>query len=152
MTIVQKVNGTSARLSAERMAMPVMIPGRASGSTRKTEMPSRPKKWNRPTAAAAIEPSTNATSVATSATRTDRRMASHSSRGVEGLAEPVGGETGGREAERALLGREGVEDHDEQREVQEQHHPHHDALEAPARLPALAHSDSKAPKRRATTR
>ena len=61
------------------MAMPVMIPGRASGSTRKTEMPSRPKKWNRPTAAAAIEPSTSATSVATSATWIDRRMASHSS-------------------------------------------------------------------------
>ena len=77
------------------MAMPVMIPGRASGRTRKTEMPSRPKKWNRPTAAAAIEPSTSATSVATSATWTDRRMRLPQLRGVQGLAEPLGGERRG---------------------------------------------------------
>ena len=79
MTIVHNEKGTSPRLSAERMAMPVMIPGRARGRTRNTEMPSRPKKWNRPTAAAAIEPKTMATSVATSATSTERRIAAHRS-------------------------------------------------------------------------
>jgi hypothetical protein len=77
--MVQNENGTSAMLMADRMAMPVMIPGSARGSTRKTEMLSLPKKRNRPTAAAAIDPKTIAASEATSATTIDRRIASQSS-------------------------------------------------------------------------
>ena len=43
--------------------MPVMIPGSASGSTRRNETASRPKKRKRATANAAIVPSTSATAV-----------------------------------------------------------------------------------------
>src|SRR5271155_3174454 len=48
----------------ERRANPVMIPGRAIGSTRKRDTASRPKNRNRCTPNAAAEPRTSASSVA----------------------------------------------------------------------------------------
>src|SRR5512141_1692373 len=46
-TIVQKVKGMCNRLIAERMAMPVTMPGRASGRISTNEIASLPKKLKR---------------------------------------------------------------------------------------------------------
>jgi hypothetical protein len=67
--MVQKLNGTSARLNAERSEIPVMIPGSAMGSTTRSDTVSRPKNRVRATAAAQSVPSTSATSVEIAATR-----------------------------------------------------------------------------------
>src|SRR3989304_5125992 len=79
MMIVQKLNGMCISPRAERKAMAVTIPGSASGRTRRNVSESRPKKRLRETAAAASDPSTRATKVATSATLTERKRASQTS-------------------------------------------------------------------------
>ncbi len=53
--------------------MPVMIPGRAIGSTSKNDTDSRPKKRNRSIANAAIEPSTSAIAVVAAPTFSERK-------------------------------------------------------------------------------
>src|SRR6516165_5361430 len=52
-----------------------MMPGRASGSTSRNEMASRPKNLNLYNAYATAEPSSSASTVANSPTLTDRRNA-----------------------------------------------------------------------------
>ena len=59
----------------EFSAIPVMMPGRASGSTSRSEMASRPKNANLNSAYATAEPSSRASTVATSPTRIDSRNA-----------------------------------------------------------------------------
>src|SRR5438093_7968946 len=63
----------------EFSATPVMTPGSAIGRTRRNVIASRPKKRNRLTAAAAVVPSTSATSVAKAAAFSDRTSASRAS-------------------------------------------------------------------------
>src|SRR4051794_27036200 len=60
----------------EFSAMPVMIPGRAIGSTKMNDTASRPKKRKRCTANAAIEPSSSEMAVEISAARTESQRAS----------------------------------------------------------------------------
>ena len=55
--------------------MPVMIPGRAIGSTSRNEIASRPKKRKRCTPNDAIEPSTSATTVAIAPAFSDSQSA-----------------------------------------------------------------------------
>src|ERR1700722_1581481 len=74
-TIVQNEKEMSAKLKAERSAMPVTIPGRAIGSTKRSEIASRPKNFARASAAAASVPRTMASAVDTSATRMERPSA-----------------------------------------------------------------------------
>src|SRR5579862_8265661 len=62
-TIVSSDRLTPTYWKAEFSAMPVMIPGSASGSTSSSDTPSRPKKRKRCTPNAASEPSTSATQV-----------------------------------------------------------------------------------------
>ena len=77
--MVQKENGISARLKAERSAMPVMMPGSAIGRMTSSDIVSRPKKRVCETAAAQSVPSTRAMAVEAAATRSDRPSASHTS-------------------------------------------------------------------------
>src|ERR1700730_10880725 len=66
---------TALNLMNEFNAIPVMIPGRAIGSTSRNEIASRPKKRKRSTAKAAIEPSTIAIAVEIRPARTDSHNA-----------------------------------------------------------------------------
>src|SRR4051812_35394551 len=79
-TIVSSDRLTPEKLKNELSAIPVMIPGSASGRTRTNDTTSRPKKRKRCTANAAIEPSTIAITLEMSPARTDShsdwRMAS----------------------------------------------------------------------------
>ena len=59
----------------EFSAMPVMIPGSAIGRTSRNDTDSRPKKRKRAIANAAIDPSTSAIDVASSAAQTDSQTA-----------------------------------------------------------------------------
>ena len=59
----------------EFSAIPVMMPGSASGSTSRNEIASRPKNANLCSAYATAEPSSRASAVAISPTRTDSRNA-----------------------------------------------------------------------------
>src|SRR5258706_8479965 len=68
MTTVQKLKGMPARFSAERRLMPVMMPGSATGRISNREIASRPKNFERHTAAAASVPSSIATNVEAVAT------------------------------------------------------------------------------------
>src|SRR5688500_4685213 len=77
--MVQKLNGISARLNADRSEIPVMIPGSAMGSTTSSDTVSRPKHRDRATAAAQSVPSTRATSVEIAATRKDSPSAAQMS-------------------------------------------------------------------------
>src|SRR5579863_217829 len=63
-TIVSSDRLSPMYWNAEFSAMPVMIPGSARGSTSSSDTVSRPKKRKRCTPAAASEPSSNATAVA----------------------------------------------------------------------------------------
>src|SRR2546428_12203190 len=63
-TIVQKESRTAPKLKNALSAIPVMIPGSASGSTNSRLMASRPKKGIRRMANAAQEPSTRESAVA----------------------------------------------------------------------------------------
>ena len=67
MTIVSSERLIPANWNAEFSAMPVMIPGSASGRTSSSETASRPKKRKRCTPKAAAEPSSSAIAVASSA-------------------------------------------------------------------------------------
>ena len=91
-TIVQKLNGISARLNALRRLIPVMMPGSAIGRISRSETVSRPKKRERQTAAAASVPSTSAISVEAAATWSDRRSASRTSGRAHATREPADGE------------------------------------------------------------
>ena len=66
--MVQKLNGMSSRLNAERSAIPVMIPGSAIGKITSRVTTSRPKKRAPDTAAAQSVPRMSATSVEIAAT------------------------------------------------------------------------------------
>src|SRR5215218_2998391 len=75
-TIVVSEKFTVPQAKNEFNAMPVMIPGSASGSTSRNEIVSRPKKRKRWTAKAANEPSTIAIVVEINAARTLSHSAS----------------------------------------------------------------------------
>src|SRR3954466_14655792 len=75
-TIVTSEKLTSWNVKNEFSAIPVMIPGSASGSRITSETASRPKKRKRCTANAASEPSSTAIVVARSAARTESQSAS----------------------------------------------------------------------------
>ena len=75
-TIVTSEKSIPPNANSEFSAIPVMIPGSASGRTSTSETVSRPKKRKRCTAKAASEPSTSAIVVAISAARTDSHSAS----------------------------------------------------------------------------
>src|SRR3954453_413468 len=79
MTIVVSENVTPPNAKNEFSAIPVMIPGSASGSTKTNETASRPKKRKRCTANAASDPSSSAIVVAISAAFTDSHSASRMS-------------------------------------------------------------------------
>jgi len=74
-TIVIVPSCTPVNEKNEFSAIPVMMPGSASGSTSRNEMASRPKNVNLYSAYATAEPSSRASAVATSPTRTDNRNA-----------------------------------------------------------------------------
>src|ERR1700754_2649639 len=74
-TIVVSEKVTPPKVKNEFSAIPVMIPGSASGSRITNEIASRPKKRKRWTANAASEPSTSAIAVEISAARTDSHSA-----------------------------------------------------------------------------
>src|SRR6266850_776512 len=75
-TIVIVENEMSARLIAERNAIPVTIPGSAIGRITRYETVSLPKKRERATAAAARLPRTSANRVERRATTIESRIAS----------------------------------------------------------------------------
>src|SRR5215831_16737752 len=75
MTMVSVPSWMPVNEKNEFSAIPVMIPGSAIGSTSRNEMASRPKKRNLCKANATAEPSSMASTVATSPTRTDSRNA-----------------------------------------------------------------------------
>src|ERR1019366_1173314 len=74
-TIVSSEKLTPLKAMNEFSAIPVMIPGRAIGSTKTNEMVSRPKNLKRWTAKAAIDPSVRAIAVASMPARTDNHRA-----------------------------------------------------------------------------
>src|SRR2546423_14006035 len=73
--IVLSASWAPANVKSEFSAIPVMIPGSASGRTRRNDTVSRPKKRKRATAPAAADPSTTAIAVATKAAFSDRESA-----------------------------------------------------------------------------
>src|SRR5919202_3718087 len=73
--IVVSAKSTPANVKREFSAIPVMIPGSASGRTSRDETVSRPKKRKRATAAAAADPSTSAIPVAANAALSERPSA-----------------------------------------------------------------------------
>src|SRR3954453_11507944 len=75
MTIVQSPKLIFQNAKYELRAIPVMIPGSAIGSTRRNEIPSRPKNRKRCTPNDAAEPSALATSVARAAAFSDSHSA-----------------------------------------------------------------------------
>ena len=86
--MVQIENGISARLKAERSAMPVMMPGSAIGRMTSSEIVSRPKNFEPETAAAQSVPSTSAISVEIAATVHRQRQRLPDVRPVPGDGEP----------------------------------------------------------------
>ena len=117
--MVQNEKGMSASEKAERSAMPVMMPGSAMGRMTSSEMVSRPKKRVRLTAAAQSVPRTSAMTVEMVATLTDRVSACPDVRPVPGDGEPLQRQAGRRELVALFLGREGIEEDQEDRQVQE---------------------------------
>src|SRR5580693_6759262 len=75
MMMVSSDRSMPAKLNAEFSAMPVMMPGSASGSTSSSDTDSRPKNRNRCTPNAASEPSSSAITVATTAAFSDSTSA-----------------------------------------------------------------------------
>src|SRR5215472_590913 len=74
-TTVRVPNWTPVNEKKEFSAIPVMMPGRASGSTSSSEIASRPKNRNWCSAYATAEPRSSASPVAKSPTRTDNNSA-----------------------------------------------------------------------------
>src|SRR5438132_14113379 len=74
-TIVVNDSVVDVKLKNELSAIPVMIPGSASGSTSRNDTASRPKKRKRCTANAAVEPSSSAIPSASSPARTESHSA-----------------------------------------------------------------------------
>ena len=75
MTIVSSERSSPTHWNAEFSAMPVMIPGSASGSTSSSDTASRPKNRKRWTPKAAAEPSSSAIVVANRPAFTDSHSA-----------------------------------------------------------------------------
>src|SRR5216683_1444996 len=75
MTMVIVPSWSPVKEKNEFSAIPVMMPGRASGSTSRNETASRPKNAKLCSAYATAEPSSRASAVASSPTRTDSRNA-----------------------------------------------------------------------------
>ena len=93
-TIVQSENGTPAEgVKNEFSAMPVMIPGSASGRTSRNEIASRPKKRKRWTANAASRAEHER-----DRGREQRRLQRQQQRAARLLVVPGGAEPLGREA------------------------------------------------------
>src|SRR5690242_9783149 len=78
-TIVASDSVVPANVNSEFSAIPVMIPGSASGRTSASGTTSRPAERKRCTANAAIDPSTSAMPVEISPARTDSQKASRAS-------------------------------------------------------------------------
>jgi hypothetical protein len=117
-TIVQNENGISMMLKAERSAMPVMMPGSAIGRMTSSEIASRPKKLvrrgrRRERAEHHGERSRPPRPGATARARARRRPA-------PGHGEPFQRQARRRELVALLLGGEGVEEDQRERQVQEQ--------------------------------
>src|SRR5271154_3883249 len=74
-TIVSSEKVRPEKVMNELSAIPVMIPGSASGSTNMNEIASRPKKRKRCTTNAPIEPRTSAIVVASTPARIDSQNA-----------------------------------------------------------------------------
>ena len=117
--MVQKLNGMSARLKAERSEMPVMMPGRAIGRMTSSEIASRPKNFVRLTAAAQSVPSTSAITVEMLATLSDRPERLPDVGAVPGHGEPFQGQARRRPLVGFVLGREGVDEDQQDRQVHE---------------------------------
>ena len=100
--------------------MPVMIPGRAIGRITRSDIVSRPKKRVWLTAAAQSVPSTSAIIVEIEATRTDSHRACQTSARSHVTANHFKSEAGRRKLITLLLGGEGVEEDQQQRQMQEQ--------------------------------
>src|ERR671935_136418 len=79
MVIVQSERLMPPNAKNELRAMPVMIPGRAIGRTRRNETTSRPKNRKRWTPKAAADPSTSATPVASAPAFNDSTSAARTS-------------------------------------------------------------------------
>ena len=75
MTIVAVPSWIPVKEKNEFSAIPVMMPGSASGSTSRNEIASRPKNAKVCSAYATAEPSSTASAVAISPTRTDSKNA-----------------------------------------------------------------------------
>ena len=118
--MVHSENGMSARLKAERSAMPVMMPGSAIGRMTSSEIASRPKNFEPDTAAAQSVPSTMAITVAIAATVTESCSAAHTSGRFQVTASHCGGQAGRRPLVALLLGGEGVDEDQQDRQMQEQ--------------------------------
>ena len=88
-TIVVSEKFSAANVKKERSAMPVMMPGSASGRINRNDTASRPKKRKRWTANAAIDASSSAIAVAISPARTDSHSAAAHLLVVEGRGEPL---------------------------------------------------------------
>ncbi len=118
--MVQKLNGMLARLIAERSEMPVMMPGSAIGRMISSVIASRPKKR------AAIERGRGERAEQDGDRSRDQRDADRKPERVpdvlplEGDGEPLQRQTGRRELVALVLGREGVEQDEGHRHVQEE--------------------------------
>ena len=132
--------------------MPVMMPGSAIGRMNSSEIESRPKKRARDTAAAAQVPRTSAMSVAMAATFTESHSAFQMSCRVPDDGEPLRGVAGRRELIALLLGGEGIEEDQGQRQMQEQQAADGREGERQRRALRRVQSASKAPMRLAIHR
>ena len=121
-TIVQNEKGMSMRSKAARSEMPVTMPGRAIGRTRRSEIASRPKNFVRASAAAASVPRSRRQR------GREERDADREAERVEdvlpapGDGEPLQREAGRRKLEAAVLAGEGVEEDEGERQMQK-HEP-----------------------------
>ena len=90
------------------------------GSRISSEIWSRPKNRARLIAAATSVPRTSASTVEIAATFSDRYSGGQMSARFQATREPLRGQAGRRELVGPLLGREGVEEDQQDRQVQEQ--------------------------------
>ena len=151
-TIVQNEKGISIRLNAERSEMPVMMPGSAIGRMTSSEIVSRPKNFVPDTAAAQSVPRTSAIAVEIAATCTESVSACQTSGRFQVTAEPFERQPRRRPLVGLLLGREGIEE--DQRDRQEQEEQPGRRRRASGRMARIGRgqSASNAPMRLATQR
>src|SRR3569833_427800 len=97
-TMVQKLNGMSSRLNAERSAMPVMMTGSAIGRVTSSDTTSRPKNFAPDTAAAQSVPRISATSVEYAASCSDSVSAGQMSARLNATTNQLSVSPGGGQA------------------------------------------------------